>query len=84
MSGIREPGFLTVIEILDGFSNKWGFSWGDMAANVFGAGMFQGQQLLWNEQRIKFKFSFHKKVMENRCLKNEQIIFLAANGTKEC
>ena len=61
LSGISGPGFLTVIEILDGFSDKWGFSWGDMGANVLGSGMFIGQQALWKEQRIKFKFSFHKK-----------------------
>lgn len=60
LSGISGPGFLTVIEILDGFSNKWGFSWGDMRANVLGSGMFIGQQSLWNEQRISFKFLFHK------------------------
>jgi len=60
LSGVSGPGFLTVIELLDGFSDKWGFSWGDMGANVFGTGMFLGQQALWNEQRIKFKFSFHK------------------------
>lgn len=60
-SGLSGPAFLTVIEILDGFSDKWGFSWGDMGANVFGSGMFLGQQALWNEQRISFKFSFHRK-----------------------
>jgi uncharacterized protein YfiM (DUF2279 family) len=26
----------TSIEILDGFSEKWGFSWGDVACNVAG------------------------------------------------
>lgn len=60
-SGISGPGFLTVIEILDGFSDKWGFSWGDMGANVFGSGLFIGQEALWKEQRISFKFSFHHK-----------------------
>ena len=60
MSGISGPVFLTVIEVLDGFSDKWGFSWGDMGANVLGSGMFIGQDLLWKEQRIGLKFSFHK------------------------
>lgn len=60
-SGLSGPGFLTIIEVLDGYSDKWGFSWGDMGANVFGSGMFIGQEALWKEQRITFKFSFHKK-----------------------
>lgn len=59
-SGLSGPGFLTVIEILDGFSDKWGFSWGDMGANVLGSGIFLGQQALWKDQKISFKFSFHR------------------------
>jgi hypothetical protein len=53
-------GFLTAIEIMDGFSEEWGFSWGDMAANAFGSALFVGQELLWQEQRIALKFSFHQ------------------------
>lgn len=32
-----------------------------MAANVGGSSLFIAQQLGWKEQRIQFKFSFHKK-----------------------
>jgi len=53
-------GYLTAIEILDGFSEEWGFSWGDMAANAVGTGLFIGQELLWNEQRMTLKYSFHQ------------------------
>lgn len=53
-------GFLTVVEIFDGFSEEWGFSWGDMIANATGTGLYVGQELLWKEQRITFKFSFHQ------------------------
>jgi len=59
-AGLSGPGFLTVIEILDGFSQDWGWSWGDMGANVFGGSLFVAQQLGWHEQRIDFKFSVHK------------------------
>ncbi len=59
-AGLSGPGFLTVIEILDGFSKEWGWSWGDMGANIFGGGLFVAQQLGWHEQRIDFKFSVHK------------------------
>ena len=51
-------GFLTAIEVLDGFSSEWGFSWGDIAANTFGTGLYISQQLLWKSQRIALKFSF--------------------------
>ena len=52
--------FLTVIEILDGFSEEWGWSWGDFGANLVGSGLFIGQHLGWKEERISYKFSFHK------------------------
>lgn len=52
--------FLTAVELFDGFSEEWGFSWGDMAANAAGTGLFIGQELLWNEQRITLKYSFHQ------------------------
>lgn len=53
-------GFLTAVEILDGFSQEWGFSWGDIAANASGTGLYVAQELLWKEQRINLKFSFHQ------------------------
>lgn len=53
-------GFLTAIEVLDGYSKEWGFSWGDFAANGVGTGLYIGQELLWNEQRIDIKYSFHQ------------------------
>jgi hypothetical protein len=49
----------SVIEILDGFSKKWGFSLGDMAANTGGSLLFATQEYAWGEQRISFKFSTH-------------------------
>ncbi|GAB4158552.1 MAG: DUF2279 domain-containing protein [Winogradskyella sp.] len=53
-------GFLTAVEVMDGFSAEWGFSWYDMAANALGSGLFVGQELLWEEQRILLKYSFHQ------------------------
>jgi hypothetical protein len=58
-SSILGTGLLIPIEILDGFSPDFGFSYGDMIANAAGSAFFLGQDLLWNEQRIKPKFSFH-------------------------
>lgn len=51
--------FLTTVEIFDGLSSGWGFSWGDVAANALGTGLFAGQQALWHEQRISMKYSYH-------------------------
>lgn len=51
--------YLTVIEILDGFSKEWGASPGDLLANTFGSAAFISQQLLWDEQRIQIKWSAH-------------------------
>ncbi len=50
--------FMTSIEVLDGFSEQWGFSWGDQAANMIGSGVFYAQQLAWEEQKVKFRYSF--------------------------
>jgi len=52
--------FLTTIEVFDGYSKEWGFSWGDVAANGIGTGLYIGQELLWDEQRISLKYSFHQ------------------------
>lgn len=51
--------FLTAVEIFDAHSAEWGFSWGDVAANATGTALYVSQELLWNEQRIIPKFSFH-------------------------
>jgi uncharacterized protein YfiM (DUF2279 family) len=59
IGGLSGAAFLTVIEILDGFSQGWGFSTGDMFANLTGSAAFISQELLWDEQRIGLKFSFH-------------------------
>lgn len=51
--------YQTVIEFLDGHSAEWGWSWGDMIANSIGTSLLIGQELLWREQRMHVKFSFH-------------------------
>lgn len=52
--------YQTTIEIFDGFSSQWGFSLADLSANALGSSLFLSQQLLWDEQRIQFKLSFHQ------------------------
>lgn len=50
--------YLTSVEVFDGFSEEWGFSPGDMAANTLGTAFFIGQQYLFDDQPFVFKFSF--------------------------
>ncbi len=49
--------FQTTIEMMDGFSTDWGFSWSDFSANLLGIGSFVWQQSRWGEQRIRWKYS---------------------------
>lgn len=51
--------FLTAVELMDGFSSEWGASTGDVIANATGTAFYISQELLWKEQRIVPKFSFH-------------------------
>lgn len=70
IGGLSGAAYLTVIEILDAHSAQWGWSWGDIGANFFGSGLFMGQELLWQEQRIQYKFSFHRKSYPGSILVN--------------
>jgi hypothetical protein len=46
------------IEIMDGVHEGYGFSWGDIAANMMGSTLVYGQELLFKEQVVKYKFSY--------------------------
>ena len=59
IGGLSGFFFLTTIEILDGFSAQWGASPGDLAANTLGSALFISQQLVWREQKIMLKWSYH-------------------------
>lgn len=61
LGGMSGAFYQTVIEVLDGYSAEWGWSWTDFASNIVGSGMLVAQELAWDEQRIQFKFSFHRK-----------------------
>ena len=70
--------FLTTVEIFDGLSSGWGFSWGDIAANAIGTGLFMTQQALWHEQRISMKYFVPDMIFASRLfsLKRKQWIAL--------
>jgi uncharacterized protein YfiM (DUF2279 family) len=50
--------FQLPIEIFDGLYEGYGFSWGDVWANTAGSVLFMTQEWLFDEQPIKFKYSF--------------------------
>lgn len=56
----------TPIEIMDGLHEGYGFSWGDMAANTAGSLLVFGQEVLFKEQIIKYKFSCSKSGYSNK------------------
>ncbi|MEC9209235.1 MAG: DUF2279 domain-containing protein [Bacteroidota bacterium] len=56
--GMTGSIFLTIIEVLDGTSQEWGASSGDLMANTAGSLLAIGQALKWNEQRIQLKYSY--------------------------
>jgi hypothetical protein len=47
------------LEMLDGFSSGWGFSWSDVGANALGSAACISQQLFFHGQRFAFKVSYH-------------------------
>lgn len=51
-------GYQTVIEIFDGYSNGWGFSWGDFGSNALGSAMATSQSYFFNKQIFQLKYSY--------------------------
>ncbi len=75
LGGITGIAYQSVIETLDGFSSEWGFSFGDMGANIFGAGAYVTQQLLWKDQRIMIKMSYWPYDYDNSVLARRDQLF---------
>jgi hypothetical protein len=63
--------FLTTVELIDGFSQHGGTSYGDIIANGVGTTLYVSQELMWKEQRIIPKFSF--KTADFICLSPGQM-----------
>lgn len=50
---------MSAVEVPDGLSVKYGASWSDLVFNFGGASLATAQYLIWKEQRITVKYSFH-------------------------
>lgn len=48
----------TPIEIMDGCSSEWGFSWGDELANTLGTVLVISQQYAFGQQLLRPKFAY--------------------------
>lgn len=59
LGAISGIAYQSIVEIQDGFSAEWGFSWGDMTANIAGAAAFLLQEAGWQDQRLQIKLSYH-------------------------
>lgn len=54
--------FQTTLEVYDGHAEGWGFSKGDMLANVAGTALFVGQQYGAGQQVVSLKYGFRKTI----------------------
>ncbi|MBO9732000.1 MAG: DUF2279 domain-containing protein [Chitinophaga sp.] len=71
IGGLSGLAFQSVIEVLDGYSSEWGFSWGDMGSNAVGSALLISQELAWDEQRIQLKFSSHPQRYDDPVLREK-------------
>jgi len=54
--------YQTTIELFDGRSEGWGFSKGDMVANLSGIGLFMGQQYSFGEQKASLRYGWRQSI----------------------
>ncbi|RZL07584.1 MAG: DUF2279 domain-containing protein, partial [Hymenobacter sp.] len=54
--------YQTTIELFDGRSEGWGFSKGDMAANLTGVALFMGQQYGFGEQKMGLRYGWRQSI----------------------
>jgi hypothetical protein len=55
------------IEIFDGLNEGWGFSWGDIGANVFGSALMMSQEHFFDTQIVTMKFSYSPTEYSDMC-----------------
>lgn len=61
LGGVSGMAYQSIIEIQDAYSKEWGFSWGDVGANVAGAGLFVLQEFSGNGQNVSVKLTYWPK-----------------------
>jgi len=71
---ITSMAYETYIEINDGFAPNWGFDWGDMGANVFGAVYPILQNLAPPLKHINFKWSFNPDWIKKKTTNSDDLL----------
>ena len=71
IAGIGSTAIQTTIEIMDGFSTKWGFSVGDVVFNTIGTSLFIAQEAFWDQQKLRLKISSNSVEYENQILTSQ-------------
>jgi predicted lipoprotein DUF2279 len=61
LGGVSGMVYQSIIEIQDAYSAQWGFSWGDIGANIAGAGIYVLQEVLWRDQKLSIKLGYWPK-----------------------
>ena len=54
--------YQTTIELFDGRSEGWGFSKGDVVANLSGVALFMGQQYGFGEQKASLRYGWRQSI----------------------
>lgn len=63
--------FQLTIEMMDAYSEKWGFSGYDIGFNTIGVALFVGQELAWQEQRMVMKVSSYRNAYSDNLVYSE-------------
>jgi hypothetical protein len=71
---ITSMAYETYIEINDGFAPNWGFDWGDMGANIFGAVYPFIQREVKPLQNVNFKWSFNPKWISKKASATDDLL----------
>ncbi len=71
---ITSLAYETYIEINDGFAPNWGFDWGDMGANVFGAVYPILQNLAPPLKHVNFKWSFKPEWIKKKTTNSDDLL----------
>lgn len=71
---ITSFAYETYIEINDGFAPNWGFDWGDMGANVFGAVYPFLQNEVEPLKHVNFKWSVHPDWLKKKATSQNDLL----------
>ncbi len=87
IGGMIGLGMQSIVEIMDGYSTKWGFSWGDMGANVVGTSLaisqryfafgYGGYGMITGDPNDDNKFESHGILYDYSSIERYRIFYFA-------